>query len=303
MASNRTDIFKQVYKIVKKHFKPVLPNQRMPLLEQLVYASCLENATAEAADQAFTALEEQFFDWNEVRVSTVTELAEVMPMLPDPKAAGQRVKQTLQAVFEATYSFDLEALKKENIGVAVKRLESYKGVTPYCIAYATQNALGGHSIPLGAGALQVFLIVGAIDEKEKAAGVAPGLERAIPKNKGPEFGSLINQLGAEFKRTPYGPPVRKIILEIEPEARDRLPKRGAKQAARKAAARKKAAEQRAARLKKPKKSDRSKPITKKVTVKKKKSSSTAKGAKASVKKKKTVKRKVAGSSASKRKPK
>lgn len=289
MASNRSDIYKQAYKVVKKHFKPVLPNQRMPLLEQLIYASCLEDATAEAADQAFTALEEQFFDWNEVRVSTVTELAEAMSMLPNARAAGQRVKQTLQAVFEATYSFDIEAMKKENIGVAVKRLQNYQGVTPFCIAYATQNGLGGHAIPLGAGALKIFFIIGAIDEKEKASSTVPGLERAIPKNKGPEFGSLINQLGVEFQRTPYGPPVRKIILEIEPEAKDRLPKRGAK----KRAAKKKAAEKRKAKLKKAKKSDKSKPITKKVTVKKKKKSPpTAKGAKARVKRKKTVKKKA-----------
>ncbi len=288
MASNRSDIFKQAHKVVKKHFKPVLPNQRMPLLEQLVYASCLEDATAEAADQAFTALEEQFFDWNEVRVSTVTELAEAMSMLPNARAAGQRVKQTLQAVFEATYSFDIEALKKENIGVAVKRLQNYTGVTPFCIAYATQNGLGGHSIPLGAGALDIFFMIGAIDENEKASGTVPGLERAIPKNKGPEFGSLINQLGVEFQRTPYGPPVRKIILEIEPEAKDRLPKRGAK----KRAAKKKAAEKRKAKLKKPKKSDQAKPITKKVTIKKKKSPAPAKRAKAKVKRKKTVKKKA-----------
>jgi endonuclease-3 len=298
MASNRSDIFKRAYKVIKKHFKPVLPNQRMPLLEQLVYASCLENATAAAADQAFTALEEQFFDWNEVRVSTVTELAEAMPMLPNPRSAGQRVKQTLQAVFEATYSFDIEALKKENIGVAVKRLQNYQGVTPFCVAYLTQNGLGGHSIPLGAGALEIFFMIGAIDDKEKASSTVPGLERAIPKNKGPEFGSLINQLGVEFQRTPFGPPVRKIILEIEPEAKDRLPKRRAKKAAKK-----KAAEKRTAKLKKPKKSDQSKPITKKVTIRKKKSPPSATGAKAKVKKKKTVKKKVVKSSGRKRKPK
>ena len=66
-------------------------------------------------------------------------------------------------------------------------------------------------------------------------------------------GRLINQLGAELKRTPFGPPVRKIILEIDPDAKDRLPKRKAKQAKKKSSTK-----DRAAALKKAKKSAKSK---------------------------------------------
>jgi endonuclease-3 len=301
MASNRTEIFKKVNKVVKKHFKPTLPNLRMPLLEQLVYAACLENSNSDPADQAYAALEEQFFDWNEIRVSTVTELSEVIHMLPDAKAASSRVKKSLQSAFEANYSFDLEAFKKENIGVAVKRLKGYQGVTPFAVAYVTQNALGGHAIPLGAGALEIFFIIGAISEKEKAAHSVPGIERAIPKNKGPEFGSLINQLGVEFQRTPFGPAVRKIILEIEPSAKDRLPKRRSK------TAKPKRPEKKAkAALKKPQKGAKAKTVTKKVTVKKKKTAAAKKPVKAKTKKKTTVKRvkkKVATTRGAKRKPK
>ncbi len=274
MASNRSALISKTHKVLKKHFKPVPPNQRLPLLEQLVYACCLEDATAEAADQAFAALEEQFFDWNEVRVSTVTELAEVMNTLSHPRAAAARVKKTLQSVFEANYSFDLEAFKKENIGAAVKKLQNYNGITPFCVSYVTQNSLGGHSVPIGQGALDVMHIVGAINDKEKKTGQVPGLERAIPKSKGAEFGSLLNQLGVEFQRTPFGPAVRKIILEIEPQAKDRLPKRRTKAQAKKEAAaeKKKKLPAKAAS----KKAAKKKPITKKVKVKKKKSAAVAK---------------------------
>ena len=64
--------------MLKKHYKPVPPPADRPLLEQLLYACCLENTRYEPAEQAFTALAKGFFDWNEVRVSTVKELAEVM---------------------------------------------------------------------------------------------------------------------------------------------------------------------------------------------------------------------------------
>jgi hypothetical protein len=53
----------------------------------------------------------------------------------------------------------------------------------------------------------------------------PGLERAVPKSKGAEIGSLLHQLGVEVGRNPYGQQARKLLLEIDPTCKDRLPKR------------------------------------------------------------------------------
>ena len=304
MTANRANLLKKTHKVLKKHFKPVTPNLRAPLLHQLVYSCCLEDATADAADPAFAALETQYYDWNEVRVSTVTELGESIPMLPDPKRAAARVKRVLQSVFEANYSFDLEFLKKENIGAAVKKLQKYKGVTPYVAAYVTQTALAGHSIPVGDGALDVLYVIGAINEKEKAARSVPGLERAIPKNKGIEFGSLLNQLGVEYARAPHAAGARKILIEIAPDAKDRLPKRrtkktiAAEEAAKAAAATKKAAKQaKKSPLKKTvkKAAPTGPPKKKTVTVKRKKSTTKAKAAV-------TKKKKTASKRTTKRKP-
>jgi endonuclease-3 len=146
-------------------------------------------------------------------------------MLGEPVAAASRVKRVLQSVFEANYAFDIESLKKQNIGVAQKRLAKYGGVTPFGVAYATQTGLGGHSIPLGRGALEVLYIIGAISDKERASGEVAGLERAIPKNKGIEFGALLNQLGVDYAKNPMSPVVRKLLLSIAPDAKDRFPKR------------------------------------------------------------------------------
>ena len=78
------------------------------------------------------------------RVTTVSELAAVMAALPEPEVAALRLKKVLQSVFESHYSFDVEPLKKQNLGKAVKRLEKYTGVTPFVVGYVTQAALGGH---------------------------------------------------------------------------------------------------------------------------------------------------------------
>ena len=88
----------------------------------------------------------------------------------------------------------------------------------------TQAALGGHVIPLDRGALEVLAILGIISPAEAASGKVTGLERAIPKNKGPEFGSLLHQIGADLLANPFSPNVRKLLLSINPASKDRFPK-------------------------------------------------------------------------------
>jgi endonuclease-3 len=226
-TSNRAALLVKTHKVLKKHYTPAVPADR-PVLGQLLYALCLENSHADAAAKAMTDFESGFFDWNEVRVSTVTELAEVMTSLFDAKQQATNFKRALQGVFETTYSFDLEALKKRNLGQAIKDLEKLPGVTPFAVAYVTQTSLGGHAIPLDRGALDALVVLGIATEKEAATGTVPGVERAIPKNKGVEFGSLLHQLGVDLLARPFSNDVREIFLSIASDAKERLPKRGAK---------------------------------------------------------------------------
>ncbi len=87
----------------------------------------LEDAKFEAADEAFARLQQTYFDWNEVRVTTVAELAEVLGSLPNPSAAATRIKRSLQALFEHRYSFDLDELRKANLGKTVTDMEAWHG--------------------------------------------------------------------------------------------------------------------------------------------------------------------------------
>lgn len=222
---NRAALLTKAHKVLKKHYKPVFPAPERPLMEQLLFALCLENATYEAAEQAYAALEASYFDWNEVRVTTVKELSDSMSALPDAAAAATNLRRVLQGVFESNYSFEVEALRKQNLGQAIGKLEGVAGTTKFAVAYVTQAGLGGHAVPVDRGALWALQIVGILSESEVEAGTAPGMERAIPKNKGIEFGSLLHQLGAELIANPYSTQVHNILVEISADAKARLPKR------------------------------------------------------------------------------
>src|SRR5262245_59347011 len=96
-----------------------------PVLEQFLYAVCREGTTRDKADRAFRALREAFFDWNELRVSSVREVADALHNLPRAEARAQRIIGFLQEVFETTFSFDLEGLHKKGLKEAGKKLDRY----------------------------------------------------------------------------------------------------------------------------------------------------------------------------------
>ena len=229
--TTRATLISKLQKVLKKHYKPVVAAGERSILEQILYACCLENSKNDAADVAFARLQETYFDWNEVRVTTVTELTEVMNNLADPQGSARRLKQSLQSIFETHYTFDIDAMAKQNLGKSVKELTSHKGITPFVLSYVVQYGLSGHSIPINEGALESLRIIGIITENEYKKKQVPGMERAIPKTKGHEFGSLIHQLGVDYLAAPFSPKTRALLVEVAPDAKDRMPKRASSKAA------------------------------------------------------------------------
>jgi hypothetical protein len=192
-ATNRAKLITKLQAALKKHYDVAPATPSRPLLEHALYACLLEDCPADLADEGLAKLEQDYFDWNEVRVTTVTELAGVLSSLPDPAKAAQRLKSILQAIFEEFYSFDLDHLKKENLGKAVAKFEGMSSMTPFVLSYIIQHGLGGHSIPIDYSAMVVMLVTGIASQAEAADGRVPGLERAVPKSKGVEFAALLHQ--------------------------------------------------------------------------------------------------------------
>ena len=199
-------------------------------MEHVLYGCCLENSTAEAVDEVFARLEQNYFDWNEIRVTSIAELSLSMASLSDPSEAARRLKGALHGIFETHYAFDIDALRKQNLGAAVKEFQQLGKLTKFGLAYVTQYGLSGHTIPINRTSLQLLVWLGLISEAEAASHRVPGLERTISKKQGPEFGSLLHQLAVDFAASPFSPRVRNILVEIAPEVKERLPKRAVRKA-------------------------------------------------------------------------
>jgi endonuclease-3 len=170
-----------------------------PVLEQFLYAICREGVTRELADRAYRNLREQYFDWNEVRVSSPRELAESMDCLTDAENRGQRVIDFLQEVFETTFSFDLESLQKKGLKQAAKQLGRYQAASDFIVASVIQSSLGGHAIPLDNAALRVLRRLGIIEnETEDLEALRASLEHQIPKAKGSVFCDAVSAIAYDM---------------------------------------------------------------------------------------------------------
>lgn len=212
-AKNRGDRIQLLQKVVKKYYKPMPAPEGRSVLEHVIYASCLEDALYEAADEAFHRLQESYFDWNEVRVTTVSELCEVLANLPEPAAAATRVKKNLQSIFEARYSFDIEDMVKMNQGKAIQELEKFSGMSKFVLGYTTQHAFGGHAIPISQSIMNVLLATEIVTPVEAEKWQVPGLERTIPKSKGLEFASCLHQLAVDCKAQPNSKSLKGVLRE------------------------------------------------------------------------------------------
>jgi endonuclease-3 len=222
-TKNRGDRIQLLHKVATKHFEPVSAPDDREVLEHLIYACCLEDAPYDQADEAFHRLQESYFDWNEIRVTTISELCESLSSLPDPTAAANRIKKNLQSLFESRYSFDLNDMVKMNQGKAVQELEKLSGITKFVLGYVVQNALGGHSIPVSQSIMEILLATEVVSEAEAAKGVTPGLERTIPKTKGADFASCLHQLAIAAAADPNGKTVKAILKEAGAKPKKETP--------------------------------------------------------------------------------
>ncbi|MFN9347529.1 MAG: hypothetical protein ACK6DQ_13120 [Planctomycetota bacterium] len=213
-SGNRTVKYENLLKSLRKHYKPLADPPERSVLEHLLYACCLEDARIDQADEGFAKLQQTYFDWNEVRVTTVAELAEALKPLPFPLQAASRIKQCLQSIFETRYQYDIDDMKKANLGKATAELEAWKGMSPFVVSYVSQHALGGHSIPASNLICDAMWQCDILTLAESQKNSLPGIERAIPKNKGVEFAALMHQFACDLYHHPRSATPLAVLKEM-----------------------------------------------------------------------------------------
>ena len=192
---SKTQFLTDVQALLKKRYKIGPSLEKLTTLEAVVYGIVHEGATREQANEALARFKDGFFDWNEVRVSSLEEIQGILAGMTDAEGRAFRIRRFLRQLFEKTYGFNLDQLVKKPQKESLKSLEEYDAMaSDYVLATVIRLALAGHAIPIDEPALRALHRLGITEDDSDAPTTRSILERAVPKNRGVEFSDLIEEL-------------------------------------------------------------------------------------------------------------
>ncbi len=192
---SKAQLLTEIHTLLRRRYKPKPDRDpsRLSVLTAVVFGICHEDTTREQANQALSRFNDEYFDWNEVRVSSIGEIQEALAGLPDPEEKARRIRRFLRQMFSRTYGFNLEPLVKKPLKEALKVLKTYEAFeSDFVTATVIQHALGGHAIPIDKSGQRVLERLGF--PENDPSNLRSIVERAVPKNRGLEFAELIEEL-------------------------------------------------------------------------------------------------------------
>ena len=211
-ASDRAALLKKLFPIIKKHYKVQTPKGDKPVLETMLYAICLEDSTVEEADLSFKRLFSEFPDLNEVRVSTVGEIEQAFLGQTASEWRAFRVISVLKFVFDKSYSFEFESLRKKTLDLATKQLAKIKDLSPFVRDYTLHEVTGAHLIPVDPALSRLLVWLGLALPNQTQEQMGELMKGAVRKAEVESFVFTLRclaadqKLNATFDPAKYPPP-------------------------------------------------------------------------------------------------
>ena len=211
-ASDRAALLKKLFPIIKKHYKVQIPKGDKPVLETMLYAICLEDSTVEEADLSFKRLFAEFPDLNEVRVSTVGEIERAFIGQTASEWRAFRVISVLKFVFDKSYSFEFESLRKKTLELATKQLAKIKDLSPFVRDYTLHEVTGAHLIPVDPALARLLVWLGLALPNQTQEQIGEMMKGAVRKAEVEAFVFTLRCLAGDqslnptFDSAKYPPP-------------------------------------------------------------------------------------------------
>ncbi len=177
----------------RKHRKPKKVSYDDPV-DALVYAIVSQDLNSIKAESIIKRFSNYFMDWNDLRVSLVQEIIEV---LGSDTTVTQNIAATLigalASVFNKYNTVSLMPLK--NIGKRPARqvLEQTAGINDFVIDYCMLTSLQGHAIPLTDSMIEYLKSNEIVHPEADSADIEGFLARQISAQKAYEFYALLRR--------------------------------------------------------------------------------------------------------------
>lgn len=218
-ASDKAQICRRTVAALQKIYGKSLPRLDLTVVETFLFAICLEDNSWQDALQAQPRLLGAYFDLNEIRVSSVSELEQTLLPLRGADWKGLQIRAILRHVFETTYSFDFEKFRRLTQEGAVKVLRKMPELTPFVRDFVVQHLLDSHVIALDASMLNAARWLGLVPGSLDHSAAAESLKVGVRKSDVNEFCYLLRAVATDvkFRERLAETPERELEMHEAPE--------------------------------------------------------------------------------------
>jgi endonuclease III len=184
----------KLYRTLSHKYPKVQKVSYDKVIDAVVYAIISAEMSEKATDSIIKKFTEYFVDWNDLRVSRVEEIVEVIGK-DNSVAVGiaSALTTVLNGIFNQFHQVSLEALKKIGKRPGRQALEKIDGVSRFVVDYCMLTALGGHAIPLTENMMKYLKSNDFVNPDADQQQVEGFLAKQISAKNGYDFYALIRQ--------------------------------------------------------------------------------------------------------------
>lgn len=226
----------KVKKLLSGLKRPAIPlaADSLGLLVQSVLA---EDATPEELASAVAAVQEEFVDHNELRVSLPRDVCDILGRdFPGARVKAEAIARALNAVFDRANALCLDFLAKKPKREIRKLLREELGLSPFAESVLTLYYFQGHAIPVDQLLLEALKLEQVIDPGSDIDDCQGFLERIVPAKDAVAVHEQLRCFAAQ-----QAPKVRQVLARRHAELEAKLRAKAEAEARAKAEAEAKAA--------------------------------------------------------------
>ena len=162
--------------------------------DAIVHSIICSRLDEKATKSAIKKFSDYFIDLNDLRVSRIEEIVEMLGAdTPVTRDVASTITTVLRAIFNEYHKVSLEGLKKTGKRPARQALEKMEGTCRFVVDYCMLTSLQGHAIPLTEGMIAYLkskeLVYPDADEQE----IGGFLAKQISAKKGYGFYALLRR--------------------------------------------------------------------------------------------------------------
>lgn len=204
-----------LYRSLKRKYPKVQEITHETVIDAIIYAVISEKMSEHLTGSAIKRFTDYFVDLNDLRVSRVEEITEVLgENAPLTKEIALKITRILQNIFNDYHKVSLEALKKLGKRPARQVLEKIDDTGHFVVDYCMLTSLRGHAIPLTEDMIKYLRSCNLVDESANQQQISGFLSKQISAKNAYEFYALLrreSETSRGRKRTKTSP-ARKVRI-------------------------------------------------------------------------------------------